>query len=81
MPRFVTLTDKPASGRRAWRLLAPTLVLLAVALALSAGAMAVMRSGSGWVKQVSGTTEQLNAVAFIDLTRVSPAMLISMRPS
>ena len=67
MPQPATPTHRAAARRRASRLLGLALVLLALALALPAGASALIPRGSGgdgWVKQVSGTTATLFALAF-----------------
>jgi photosystem II stability/assembly factor-like uncharacterized protein len=62
MGQSARLTDKPAARRRICKLFVLTLILLSLALALPAGASAA----AGWFKQSSGTTTELDAVAFGD---------------
>ena len=62
MRQPATSTDKPAARRRTGKVFVLTLILLSLALALPAGASAA----SGWFKQSSGTTTELDSVAFPD---------------
>jgi len=62
MGQSATLTDRPAARRRTCKLCVLTLIFLSLALALPAGAFAA----AGWFTQSSGTTAELDAVAFPD---------------
>ena len=62
MRQPATSTDKPAARRRTGKVFVLTLILLSLVLTLPAGASAA----AGWFKQSSGTTTELDSVAFGD---------------